>query len=369
MKKEIKAGRKEMSIDEKIGIIKGFAEEIITEEELMSLFEKKKNPIAYDGFEPSGQIHIAQGLMRAITVNKLTSTGIRFRFWVADWFAMLNNKFGGDLEKIKIVGEYFVEVWKACGMNLDNVEFIWTSDFIKKHPEYWETVLKLSMNSTIQRVMRCSQIMGRGESTSNPASQILYPLMQAADIHHLGADIAQLGLDQRKVNMLAREVFPKIGYKSPIVISHHMLLGLQFQENNLEGVERKIAMKMSKSKPDTAIFMTDSKEEIFRKFKNAYCPEGIEKDNPVLEYAKYIVFEKFDKIIFERPEKFGGNLTIKSYDELKKLFEEKKLHPMDLKNTVAKYINELLEPVRKHFETDMKAKALQDKVLSFQVSR
>ena len=49
--------------------------------------------------------------------------------------------------------------------------------------------------------------MGREENISNPASQILYPLMQATDIHHLNADIAQLGMDQRKVNMLARNYF------------------------------------------------------------------------------------------------------------------------------------------------------------------
>lgn len=35
---------------------------------------------------------------------------------VADWFASLNNKMGGDLKKIQTVGEYFVEVWKAVGM-------------------------------------------------------------------------------------------------------------------------------------------------------------------------------------------------------------------------------------------------------------
>ena len=284
----VKKTEKQMGIDEKIQIIKSLAEEIVTEEELRVLFTTKKKIIAYDGFEPSGQIHIAQGLMRAMTVNKLTSTGIKFRFWVADWFAMLNNKYGGDIEKIKVVGEYFVEVWKACGMDLKNVEFILTSEFIKKHPEYWETVMKLSTNASIARVMRCCQIMGREESVNNPSAQILYPLMQAADIHHLEADIAQLGMDQRKVNMLARDIFPKLGFKPPIVISHHMLLGLQFQENNLEGVDRKIAMKMSKSKPDTAIFMTDKKEDIFRKFSKAYCPEGKEEDNPILEYAKYI---------------------------------------------------------------------------------
>src|SRR3989338_5252533 len=138
-----------MDIEDKINIIKSLAAEIVTEEELRELLKTKRQIIAYDGFEPSGQIHIAQGLMRTITVNKLTSTGIKFRFWVADWFAMLNNKYGGDIEKIKVVGEYFVEVWKACGMDLKNVEFILTSEFIKKHPEYWETVMKLSTNASI----------------------------------------------------------------------------------------------------------------------------------------------------------------------------------------------------------------------------
>ena len=358
-----------MDVEDKIDLIKSFAEEIIKEDELRELFKTKKKIVAYDGFEPSGQIHIAQGLMRTITVNKLTSCGIHFKFWVADWFAMLNNKYDGDLEKIRVVGEYFIEVWKACGLDMKNVEFIWTSEFINKHPEYWETVLRLSSSATCQRVLRCGQIMGREDSVNNPAAQILYPLMQAADIHHLGADIAQLGLDQRKVNMLARDIFPKLGFKPPVAIHHHMLLGLQFKDTGLKGVDRKIELKMSKSKPETAIFMTDSREQIFDKFKKAYCPEGVEEDNPVLEYARYIVFEKFDNIVIERPEKFGGNLEVGSYDELKGLYAAKKIHPLDLKNTVARYIDELLVPVREHFVKDKKAKALREKVLGFAVTR
>jgi len=358
-----------MDAKAKVKLIKEFAEEIVTEEELIKLFEKNPHPVAYDGFEPSGRIHIAQGLLRAITVNKLTSLGIKFKFYVADWFALMNNKYNGDMKKIRIVGEYFIEVWKACGMDLKNIEFIWTSDFIKKHPEYWETVLRLSMNASVNRVLRCGQIMGREESTDNPSSQILYPIMQAADIHHLGVDIAQLGMDQRKVNMLARDIFPKLNFVPPIVISHHMLLGLQFQETDKIGIEKKIAMKMSKSKPETAIFMTDSKEEIFEKFKKAYCPEGKEEDNPVLEYARYIVFEKFKSITIKRPDKFGGNLTIKNYEELKNLYLKKEIHPLDLKTTIAEYINELLEPVRKHFKNSKKARELEKQVLSYETSR
>ena len=35
---------------------------------------------------------------------------------MADWHASLNNKMGGDMKKIQTVGNYFVEVWKAVGM-------------------------------------------------------------------------------------------------------------------------------------------------------------------------------------------------------------------------------------------------------------
>ncbi|MBT6690466.1 tyrosine--tRNA ligase [archaeon] len=361
---------KKLSIDEKISLVKEVGEEIINEKELRELFEKKKHPIAYDGFEPSGNIHIAQGLLRAINVNKLTSTGIKFRFWVADWFGLLNNKMGGDLAKIKIVGEYFIEVWKACGMDLKNVEFVWTSEFVRDHPEYWETVLKLSMNTTVNRVLRCGQIMGREDSTSNPASQIMYPLMQAADIHHLGADIAQLGMDQRKVNMLARDVFPKMGFVAPVVVSHHMLMGLSEPKSDAENsVDRKIDIKMSKSKPDTAIFMTDSKDDVVRKFKKAFCPAGKVEDNPVLEYMKYIVFGKFDSIKIERDEKFGGDLTYDSYDDLEKAFVSGDVHPLDLKNCCAGYIDELLVPVREYFEKDERAKGLKEQVEGFVVTR
>jgi len=90
-------------------------EEVITQDELTALFTSRDHPIVYDGFEPSGRMHIAQGVLRAINVNKLTSAGCQFKFWVADWFAQLNNKMGGDLAKIKAVGTYMVEIWKAIG--------------------------------------------------------------------------------------------------------------------------------------------------------------------------------------------------------------------------------------------------------------
>jgi len=366
-----------LSINEKVELIKSVADggEIIGEEELIPLFERcekeKRKPIAYDGFEPSGRIHIPQGLVRAINVNKMTKAGFKFIILVADWHAACNHKYGGDLEKIKIVGEYFIEVWKSCGMDLSNVEFKWVSEEVKD-PKYWEIVLNVSINTTLNRILRTVDIMGRSEKDILTASQILYPAMQAADIFYLKADVCQLGLDQRKVNMLAREIGEEIGFWKPIVVSHCMMSGLlppQVDTKDLSPIERSIAKKMSKSKPDTAIFMTDSPKEVERKIMQAYCPEGVVEENPILEYCKYIIFEKFDSIEIKRPEKWGGNLEIGSYEELKKIFLEKMLHPEDLKIAIIPLLNKLLENTRKHFEEDKKASELLKKVESFQVTR
>ena len=278
-----------LSIDDRMQLIKEVGEEIIDEDDLKALLERKlasgEDIIAYDGFEPSGNIHIAQGLLRAINVNKLTKAGVKFVFLVADWHAAANEKFGGDLEIIKKVGEYFIEVWKACDMDLDNVTFKWASDLVED-PNYWELVLKISMNTTLKRALRTTQIMGRTESDDLKSSQILYPMMQTADIFYMNVDICQLGMDQRKVNMLAREVAKVFDRSKPVSVHHHMLAGLKEPPaDDLDTVERAIKMKMSKSNPDTAIFMLDSEDDIRRKIKNAWCPAGEKADNPVLEYS------------------------------------------------------------------------------------
>lgn len=359
-----------MNIDERVALVREVGEEILTEEELRELLNKKKNPVAYDGFEPSGRIHIAQGLLRAINVNKMTKAGCTFKMLVADWHAWLNNKLGGDLDKINAVGEYFVEVWKACGMDLENVKFVRCSELVDDG-EYWKKVVQVSKHATIQRMLRCGQIMGRKDNELQYTAQLLYPAMQAADIFQLGVDICQLGMDQRKVNILARELAPKLGWSKPVAVHHHMLMGLQQPAAApAEGdkAERTIALKMSKSNPDSAIFMTDSEKEVERKIGNAYCPAKQVEENPILEYCRYIIFQLQKDLVIDRPAKFGGELRIAGYDELAKSFAEGKLHPMDLKKGVATAINAHVEPVRKHFAKGKPQKML-EQVQSFDVTR
>ncbi len=358
-----------MDIASRVALVKEVGEEIITEDELITLFENKKHPIAYDGFEPSGSLHIAQGLLRAINVNKMIKAECKFTMLAADWHAWANNKLGGDLEKIHKAGDYMMEVWKACGMDLEHVTFVRSYDIVSKE-DYWKTVIQISRHNTLQRLTRCAQIMGREENEALQGSQLFYPCMQAADIFELGVDIAQLGMDQRKVNMLAREEAPKLGKEKPVCVHHHMLMGLgQPPPLTATGYERAIALKMSKSKPETAIFMTDTAEQVKQKLTNAYCPMHQIEDNPIFEYARHIIFEKFPAITVRRPAKWGGDLEVGSYAELCNLYMADKVHPMDVKATVAEYTNQLLEPVRQHFSKNKKAAKLLEEVSGFEITR
>ncbi|MBI4147705.1 tyrosine--tRNA ligase [Candidatus Woesearchaeota archaeon] len=358
-----------MDITTRINLIKEVGEEILTEDDLRALLEAKQKPLAYDGFEPSGRIHIAQGLMRAINVNKMLKAGCKFMMWVADWHALANNKMGGDIDKIRTTGEYFIEVWKACGMDTETVKFVWCNDIVSD-PAYWMKVLQVARSATIQRLVRCSQIMGRKDSDALSGAQLMYPCMQAADMFHMNVDIAQLGMDQRKVNVLARELGPSLGYGKVVAVHHHMLMGLlpPAKDAVAESIERSVALKMSKSVPDASIFMDDSPEEIARKIQQAYCPANSAHENPVMEYCKYIIFPRVGALTVKRPLKYGGPLEFSDFAGLQKAFEKGDVHPMDLKSAVAEEINNLVDPVRRHFEKG-KARKLLDQVNSFKVTR
>ncbi|MEI7719289.1 MAG: tyrosine--tRNA ligase [archaeon] len=363
------AKNEQLSPEERLELIKSVADggELIGEDELLELLKSGKELVAYDGFEPSGIAHIPFGLLRAENLKVMQKAGVHFKLWLADYFAFINNKLGGDLARIRKAGEYFIEVWKACGVDTSKVEIIWASDRMNKLV-YWDRVLKIAKETTLNRTMRATTIMGRKEGELQTTAQLFYPAMQVSDIFELDVDICQLGYDQRRANILGREVAEKLKWKKPVVVSHHMIMGLQGVQPGQDKEEQIIASKMSKSKPDTCIYMHDSEEDIKRKIGKAYCPEKIIEGNPLFDYLKYLIFKRYNKLKIERPEKFGGNLEV-NYEELVKVYESGSLHPMDLKNTVSKYMNEMIKPVREYFETNKKAKALYEEVKKYSITR
>jgi tyrosyl-tRNA synthetase len=166
--------------------------------------------------------------------------------------------------------------------------------------------------------------------------------------------------------MLAREYCDaaKIKHK-PIILSHHMLYGLKAGQE-----------KMSKSDPESAVFMEDSSDDVERKIMNAFCPSTSEaavsnvsvdeeeagkesmhlKDdglkNPCLDYIENIIFSPPNATFT------AGSTTFNDYPAVQEAFLSKTISENELKRGLIDELNRLLEPVRSHFLDDDNARHL-----------
>ena len=321
------------------------AEEIVTEEELAALLEGKERIRSYVGFEPSGLMHIGQGFVIARKVIDFSEAGLDTIILLADWHAYINDKLDGNLENIKICGDYVRDCFIALGVDPQKTEFLFAHELVGRR-EYWQKVLSISKNATVSRMRRAMTIMGRKEEDADiDASKLIYPAMQAADIVELDLDIALGGMDQRHAHMLLRDVAEKIGARKPVAVHTPLLAGLQGggRMDSFEG-------KMSKSKPETFISIHEDPDAVEKKIRKAFCPEGDVQDDPVLDICGLIIFPEIEEFKVEREEKFGGDVVFTSFGELSRAFGGRELHPSDLKNATTRYLNEILEPVRAYFE-------------------
>tara|TARA_Y100000310_G_scaffold344921_1_gene460528 strand:- start:4196 stop:5149 length:954 start_codon:yes stop_codon:yes gene_type:complete len=313
----------------KLELVKKNSVEIINEKNLGKIL-KKKQPVAYCGYEPSGDIHLGH-LVTITKLMDLQKAGFKIKILFADWHAYLNRK--GDWNFIKKQ----VKIWKAGfkAAGLSGAEFVVGSSFQRKK-EYIDDVFSLTIDTTINRSIRSMQKVGRDIDHAK-VSQVIYPFMQIVDMKHLGIDIAHSGIEQRKIHMLAVEKLPKLEFDIPVFV-HTPLI------DSLNGP----GIKMSSSDPGSFISIRDDEKTIRNKLKKAYCPEG--KDNPVLQIANLIIFPRVKKFNVRRSERFGGNLEFDSFDKLEKEYYKKKVHPVDLKNSVGDYLVKIIDPIRKKFK-------------------
>ncbi len=357
-------------LNKRINNIVNDFEEIIEIEDLRNMLLDGERLRHYIGFEISGKIHLGTGLMCMSRVKKLIDEGIDCSIFLADWHSWINDKLGGDRETIKrVAAGYFKEGLKASfkcvGGNPKKLKFILGSDLYHNNDDYWATLIEVSKNTTLGRMQRSITILGRKEGESVDFAKLIYPPMQVADIFIQGINIAHAGMDQRKAHVIAREVANKLKVKpllnkkkekiKPMAVHHHLILGLQKPLIWPVPAERMqdlwSSMKMSKSVPGSAIFITDSPEEIKRKIMKAFCMEKEIKYNPILDWTKYLIFtDKNSELKINRAKEFGGSKIYKNYSDLQEDFVAGKLHPMDLKDAVAGKLIKILEPARRHFE-------------------
>jgi len=289
-------------------------------------------------------------------IKDMLEAGFDFTIFLADWHSWINNKLGGKMDNIRLCGEYFKHCFEGLGVESQRVNYVWASE-LAGDISYWEKVVKIGKNTSIQRIWRALPIMGRSMDTSDMESAtILYPCMQSADIFQLKLDVACGGMDQRKAHMLARDSAEKLNMKKPTCVHTHLLMGLSEPERAGEGrfdedrdLDKEIRSKMSKSLPGKCVFVHDSSGEIRRKMGEAFCPPKDVASNPVLEIARYAVFPIAGRLGLDRPAKYGGPITFEKYETLEEAYSRGEIHPLDLKNSVADALSTVLKGVRNHF--------------------
>ncbi len=356
-------------------------EEILTEERLVECLNNGVKLNHYIGFEISGMVHLGTGLVSMQKVADLQEAGVNTSLFLADYHSAINNKLGGNIDNIrKIALGYFKEglqqSLKCVGGDPERTKVVLASDFYKADGlKYLEDVINVAKGMSLGRAKRSVTILGRKSGDDISLAQLLYVPMQVADIYGQNLNLPHAGMDQRKAHVVALDSSKNFTY-SPVALHHHLLMGINItneqRQQVIEAREHKdrdtlensiIDIKMSKSKPDSAIFVHDSEEEISAKVAKALCPAREVEVNPIIDITRYIIaptFGRANREIEISNAKTGETKTFSDIKELEEAYIKGEIHPLDLKNMVKDNLISILEPARKHFASGSGLKHLNE---------
>ena len=326
-----------MTPEDKLALIKRHSQEIVTEAELLHLFQTKKTPVVYLGTAITGRPHIGYYIW-VLKLADFLKAGCKVKVLLADLHGALDNTPWEVLEnRFAYYSAVIPLLFTSLGVDVKNIQLIRGSSFQLK-PDYVTDMLKLATSTSINDAKHAAaEVVKFGD---NPKlSGLLYPLMQSLDEEYLGVDIQYGGIDQRKILMFARENLHRVGYHTRVEVMTPLIPGL-------------IGKKMSASDPKSKIDLLDDEATVLQKMKGAYCEEGVTEDNGVLAFLENVIMafkqDRHEKFVVERPAKFGGNVEFASYAEISAAFVQKQLHPLDLKQAVAREISSLLSVFQKN---------------------
>ena len=371
-----------MTTEEKIKLITSNCQEVLVSEELKDLIESNTPLVHYIGFEISGLVHLGTGLISMGKVSDFLRAGVKCNIFLADFHTYLNNKLGGKWSERDIrwaAENYFKQALVASllchGVDVEkeekrgNLNFIFGKDLYEDNIKHWETFMEVGKHVTLSRNLRSVSIMGKKQGMDVSMATLFYPPLQIADIFTMQVNLVHAGMDQRKAHVVARQVAKNITVNplrnkkgeviSPIAVHQNLIAGLTGPEKGSNDEE---SLKMSKSKPNSAIFVHDSPDEIRDKIKKAYGPPKQTEFNPLLNWVQTLVFWGEEEIScgfeIKRSDKFGGNVTYTKMDNIISDYASGELFPLDLKNGLADWLIEKLAPARDYFDKQDNKQAL-----------
>lgn len=331
-------------------IVRNTVEEL-PEDEVCALADAPDGKRAYVGYEPSGVLHLGH----MITANKLMDlqdAGLEVVVLLADVHAYLNGK--GSFEEIHETADQMRDQLIAHGLDERATEFVLGSEF-QAGEEYQLDLHRLELETTLNRAQRAMAEI-QGDNVAH-VSHVVYPLMQALDIEYLDIDLAVGGLDQRKVHALQREVLPEIGYDARPAIHTPILADLETGFGKMSASEdpKTGEDSMTISFEDSPATVEDKVSQIFfpperdPNLEEHHDPEAYDVDpsavtlhNPALQLFEYYIFPRFEHVVVERQETYGGTVTYESYESLAEAVDVGDLHPEPVKDALGSYLNELI---------------------------
>ncbi len=336
----------------RLALITGAAQEVVGIEHLESRIADGGIIRAYVGFEPSGKAHVGWKVL-ATNLRRMLDAEVNVLIFLADWHAWVNDKFGGDMEKIHTTAKYMEEVFRSLlnqpeeGDGPGQLRFAYASE-IMDSGEYWARVLRCSKNMSLKRARRTFSIMGRDEESGDgDLSKFFYPAMQAADIFEMDIDLAIGGMDQRKAHMYMREVADQWGWPKATCIHTPIISGLKSAGSRMDSFDH----KMSKSDPSGAILLHDTPEKLRKKMRKAYL--DVEKDDsPIYELLEHIILPEQGQITVTPNPEYGEPSTYDSLESFVAAVKSGTVHPLDAKFAVADAISAGLDSLRSHFESN-----------------
>uniref|UniRef100_A0AAQ5X4E9 Tyrosine--tRNA ligase n=1 Tax=Amphiprion ocellaris TaxID=80972 RepID=A0AAQ5X4E9_AMPOC len=327
----------QLSPDEKFHLITRNLQEVLGEDKLKQILQERELKV-YWGSATTGKPHVAYFVPMSKIADFLKA-GCEVTILFADLHAYLDNmKAPWELLELRV--KYYEQVIKAMlesiGVPLEKLKFIKGTDY-QLSREYTLDVYRLSSMVTEHDAKKAGAEVVK--QVEHPLlSGLLYPGLQALDEEYLKVDAQFGGVDQRKIFTLAEKYLPSLGYAKRVHLMNPMVPGLT-------------GAKMSSSEEESKIDLLDSKEDVKKKLKKAFCEPGNIQNNGVLSFVKYVVFPLRGEFSIKRDPKWGGDKVYTAFEEVEKDFAEELIHPGDLKASVETALNELLEPIRKKFES------------------
>ncbi|KAJ2750990.1 Tyrosine--tRNA ligase cytoplasmic [Coemansia pectinata] len=332
-----------LSPEAKLELITRNLQEVLGEAELKTILSERDIKL-YWGTAPTGKPHVGY-FVPMVKIADFLKAGCHVKILMADIHAFLDNE-KAPFELVGLRTKYYEQVIRSMlssiGVPLEKLTFVVGSSY-ELSPEYSMDNYRLASKVSEHDAKKAgSQVVK--QVAQPPLSGLLYPGMQALDEEYLKVDAQFGGVDQRKIFTFAEKHLPMIGYKKRIHLMNPMLPGLQGD-------------KMSASDPNSKIDLLDTSKAVTTKVSKAFCPEKEVEGNGVLSFVKFVLFPASGQrlgspeFVIQRPEKFGGNTVYNAYETLEQDFVEGKVHPGDLKSSVSAALNQLLEPIRQHFET------------------